>query len=81
MNAVPILVDCDAVTLNIDFADAEESFSRLSAARCPDYVVEVVGIIPVHWRCDGGLDKLREFRRLTICGSSKTQLMPFPAAW
>lgn len=50
-NAIPILVDCDAVTGNMDLIDAEEKLQKLKAGDfCADYnqPVEVVGIIPVH---------------------------------
>ncbi len=49
--AVPILVDCDPLTLNIDLADAERKLDRLArgglaAARGKE--LRPVGIIPVH---------------------------------
>jgi len=51
--AVPLLVDCDPVTLNVDLADAEQKIAGLKAGRTPlDPGLEVVGIIPVHY---GGL--------------------------
>jgi len=47
--AVPLLVDCDPVTLNIDLADAERKIADLKQGRTPlDAGLEVVGMIPVH---------------------------------
>jgi dTDP-4-amino-4,6-dideoxygalactose transaminase len=61
--AVPLLVDCDPVTLNIDLADAERKIEQLRAGQTPlDPGLRVVGIIPVHV---GGLmvdmDAVHEF--------------------
>lgn len=47
--AVPVLVDCDPVTLNMDLADAERRLEDLRAGRTPlDPALAVVGMIPVH---------------------------------
>ena len=47
--AVPILVDCDRVTLNMDLDDAEKKLRELKMGRLPlDRELDVVGIIPVH---------------------------------
>ncbi len=47
--AVPVLVDCDPVTLNMDLEDAAQKLKELRAGRTPlDPKLEVVGIIPVH---------------------------------
>src|ERR1700722_9283593 len=48
--AVPILVDCDPVTHNIDLADAARKVQLLRAGRLLGLPadVELVGIIPVH---------------------------------
>ena len=61
--AVPILVDCDPVTLNVDLADARRKLDQLRQGRLPlDGQLPVVGIIPVHV---GGLmvdmDALKSF--------------------
>ena len=48
-NAVPLLVDCDPVTLNMDLADAERKIEQLRSGQTPlDPDLRVVGIIPVH---------------------------------
>ncbi len=49
--AVPILVDCDPVTLNIDLADAGRKLDRLARgelAAAKGQSLRPVGIIPVH---------------------------------
>ncbi|MHC4177355.1 MAG: DegT/DnrJ/EryC1/StrS family aminotransferase [Planctomycetota bacterium] len=47
--AVPLLVDCDPATLNIDLRDAQRKLERLSSGRTPlDRELDVVGMIPVH---------------------------------
>jgi perosamine synthetase len=47
--AVPLLVDCDGVTLTVDRADAERKLADLKAGRTPlDPGLAVVGIMPVH---------------------------------
>jgi dTDP-4-amino-4,6-dideoxygalactose transaminase len=51
LDAVPILVDCDPVTLNMDLADAARKLVALRAGRLPDSIprdTRVVGMIPVH---------------------------------
>src|SRR5262245_42475057 len=83
MNAVPILVDCDASTLNIDFADAERKLAHATRGEIPGIgVVEVVGIIPVHV---GGLmvdmARLREFSRAHDLWIVEDAAHAFPAAW
>ncbi len=47
--AIPILVDCDPITLNMDLDDAAAKLKRLSEGRLPfSEAVQPVGIIPVH---------------------------------
>jgi dTDP-4-amino-4,6-dideoxygalactose transaminase len=48
-NAVPLLVDCDPATLNMDLADAERKIAQLRSGQTPlDPNLRVVGMIPVH---------------------------------
>lgn len=48
-SAVPLLVDCDPVTLNMDLGDAERKIEQLQAGQTPlDPSLRVVGIMPVH---------------------------------
>jgi perosamine synthetase len=47
--AVPLLVDCDPATHNMDLADAARKIDDLGAGRTPlDPSLQVVGVIPVH---------------------------------
>jgi perosamine synthetase len=47
--AVPVLVDCDPVTLNMDLDDAERKLLDLRNGRSPlSPALKVAGIIPVH---------------------------------
>src|SRR5438270_13436577 len=49
--AVPILVDCDPWTRNMDLEDAARKLAALAAGRLPAAIPpssQVVGIIPVH---------------------------------
>jgi perosamine synthetase len=47
--AVPLLVDCDPVTLNMDMADARRKIDDLRHGKTPlDPALKVVGVIPVH---------------------------------
>ncbi len=47
--AVPLLVDCDPATLNMDLRDARRKIGQLRAGQTPlDPALPVVGIIPVH---------------------------------
>jgi len=47
--AVPLLVDCDPVTLNMDLDDADRRIADLKAGRTPlDRGLAVVGVMPVH---------------------------------
>jgi perosamine synthetase len=51
LGGIPILVDCDPVTANMDLADAERKLALLAAGKIPaaqGLRPEVVGIIPVH---------------------------------
>ena len=49
LGAVPVLVDCDPVTLNMDLEDAEFKLQEARSGRTvPGQRLEVVGIIPVH---------------------------------
>ncbi|MBN1393474.1 MAG: DegT/DnrJ/EryC1/StrS family aminotransferase [Pirellulales bacterium] len=62
-NAVPLLVDCDPITLNMDLEDAARKVEQLRQGKTPlDPSLSVVGIIPVHV---GGLmmdmDEVRRF--------------------
>src|SRR5262245_34864296 len=61
--AVPILVDCDPVTLNIDLNDAAMKLQQLRDGKLPASIASdtpVVGLMPVHvggLMCDMGAIK------------------------
>ncbi|MGH9947380.1 MAG: DegT/DnrJ/EryC1/StrS family aminotransferase [Pyrinomonadaceae bacterium] len=83
--AIPILVDCDPVTGNIDIADAEEKLKRLRSGSLDLRIspeTEVVGIIPVH--VGGNMIDVRAIKnfakrhRLWIIEDAAHS---FPAAW
>ncbi len=47
--AIPILVDCDPISLNMDLTDAENKLQQLKQGSLPlDEPLQPVGIIPVH---------------------------------
>ena len=83
--AVPILVDCDPVTLNLDLEDAQRKLralrSGVSVAGLPA-PLRVVGMIPVHV---GGLmanmQNVREFARENDLWIVEDAAHAFPAAW
>lgn len=84
-NGVPILVDCDPVTGNMDLEDAERKLAALRDGSF-DFVaksdVEVVGIIPVHV---GGymldISEIRAFADKHGLWIVEDAAHSFPAAW
>jgi perosamine synthetase len=51
LGAIPLLVDCDPVTLNLDFEDAKRKLDALASGRSAGRVpagTRVAGIVPVH---------------------------------
>ena len=83
--ATPILVDCDANTLNIDLEDAARKLEQLRSGKLPDSIPRdtlVVGIIPVHV---GGLmldcDAVRQFAAQNGLWIIEDAAHAFPAAW
>jgi dTDP-4-amino-4,6-dideoxygalactose transaminase len=84
-NALPILVDCDPLTGNMNLLDAEEKLKKLKAGDFSldqDQPVEVVGIIPVHV---GGymmnVKEIREFAERHGLWVIEDAAHAFPAAW
>lgn len=83
MGAVPILVDCDATTLNIDYADAERKCAAARDGLLPGLpALQVTGVIPVH--VGGAMVDVAATRAFT----ARHQLWvvddaahAFPAAW
>ncbi|HZZ70840.1 MAG TPA: DegT/DnrJ/EryC1/StrS family aminotransferase [Pirellulales bacterium] len=82
---IPILVDCDPVTLHLDLLDAERKIADLRAGRLPikiDPQTRLVGMIPVHV---GGLmldlDAVRKFAEQHQLWVVEDAAHSFPAAW
>lgn len=83
--AIPILVDCDPNTGNMDLADARRKIEDVRAGRMPfnvDNDVEIVGVIPVHV---GGfmldVDRLKEFANEFNLWIVEDAAHAFPSAW
>lgn len=84
-NAIPVLVDCDPVTGNMDLEDAESKLEMARLGQLPflrGQVLNVVGIIPVHV---GGymmdideLDRFAEKHNLWVIEDAAHAL---PSAW
>lgn len=84
-NALPILVDCDPETGNMDLLDARRKINDARAGKLPFAVgknLEIVGIIPVHV---GGfmmnVDELKSFAEEFGLWIVEDAAHAFPAAW
>lgn len=84
-NAIPILVDCDVETCNMDLADAEKKIGQFRAGNLPfkyNPQAEIVGIIPVHV---GGymmdMNAVRNFAAKHNLWIVEDAAHAFPAAW
>ena len=84
-NAIPILVDCDPATGNMDLDDARRKLEEFKAGRLPisgGDAAEVVGIIPVHV---GGymldIHALKDFAAEHDLWIVEDAAHAFPAAW
>lgn len=84
-NAVPVLVDCDPVTGNMDLADAERKIEKLKRRSLPflhGRDLKVVGMIPVHV---GGymmnVHDVKEFARNHNLWIIEDAAHAFPSAW
>lgn len=81
--AVPLFVDCDPVTCNLNLADAEKKLADLKKGRVPLYAgLTPVGIMPVHV---GGLmmdmEHVRDFARRHQLWIVEDAAHAFPAAY
>jgi dTDP-4-amino-4,6-dideoxygalactose transaminase len=81
--AVPLLVDCDPITLNMDLGDAQRKIEQLPTGQTPlDPALRVVGIIPVHV---GGLmmdmDEVQAFAARHNLWVVEDAAHSFPAAY
>lgn len=84
-NAIPILVDCDPETGNMDLSDARRKIEDIRTGKLPfeiDKDVEIVGIIPVHV---GGfmldIDELKAFAEEFGLWIVEDAAHAFPSAW
>jgi dTDP-4-amino-4,6-dideoxygalactose transaminase len=84
-NAIPILVDCDPVTGNMDLRDARRKIKMLRDGKLSFVAAkntEVVGIIPVHM---GGfmlnIDKIKKFAKEFGLWIVEDAAHAFPSAW
>jgi dTDP-4-amino-4,6-dideoxygalactose transaminase len=84
-NAIPIMVDCDSVTGNMDLTDARRKIEDARAGRLSPIVppdAEIVGVIPVHV---GGymldIDELKSFAEEFNLWIVEDAAHAFPAAW
>jgi perosamine synthetase len=84
-NAIPILVDCDPVTGNMDLRDAQRKIEMLRAGKlsfAAGKKTEVVGIIPVHV---GGfmlnVDEVKQFAEEFGVWIVEDAAHAFPSAW
>ena len=85
LGGVPVLVDCDPVTANMNLADAANQIRQLRSGQLPvalDRDMPVVGIIPVHV---GGLmmdvEAIRDFGLSNGLWVVEDAAHAFPAAW
>lgn len=84
-NALPVLVDCDPVTGNMDLLDAEEKLRKLQAGEIyfdQNRTIEAVGIIPVH--VGGFMMNVGEIKRFAARHNLwiiEDAAHSFPAAW
>lgn len=84
-NALPVLVDCDPATGNMDLRDAEEKLRKLKAGEIysdQNRTIEAVGIIPVH--VGGFMMNVGEIKRFAARHDLwiiEDAAHSFPAAW
>lgn len=84
-NAIPILVDCNPETGNMDLIDAERKIEQFRNGNLPffyDSDADIVGIIPVHV---GGymmdINAIRDFAQKHNLWIVEDAAHAFPAAW
>jgi perosamine synthetase len=82
---IPILVDCDPITLNMDLGHAESTMARLrsgSGIAALPRNLDVVGIIPVHVAgMMMNIDEVRAFAARHGLWNVEDAAHAFPAAW
>ena len=85
LGGVPVLIDCDRATMNMDLDDAARKLAQLKTGRSPDGLpkdLQVVGMIPVHV---GGLmmnmNEVKSFAANHSLWVVEDAAHAFPAAW
>jgi perosamine synthetase len=85
LGAIPVLVDCDPVTLNMDLADAATKLEALSSGKLSPLLPRgsrAVGVIPVHvggWMMDSdAVGAWAKDRKLWVVEDAAHA---FPASW
>src|SRR5438132_545082 len=85
LGAIPILVDCDPLTANLDLRDAARKIEQLRSGELPGTIsrdTRIVGIIPVH--VGGSMMHIAELQH--FAGQHGLRMVEdaahaFPAAW
>jgi perosamine synthetase len=85
LGAIPILVDCDPVTTNMDMEDARRKIAQLREGKLPQSIdpnLDIVGMIPVHV---GGfmmdVDEFQSFADENSLWVIEDAAHAFPSAW
>lgn len=82
LGAVPVLVDCDPITLNMDLASAERAMERGTGSATGPRPSRIVGMMPVHV---AGLmmdvDAVRAFAKRHGLWVVEDAAHAFPSAW
>jgi perosamine synthetase len=85
LGGVPVLVDCDATTFNMDLADAARKLEQAKQGQCPaapGKPLEVVGIAPVHVAgLMMDLDAVDSFPQRHMLWIVEDAAHALPAAW
>lgn len=80
--AIPVLVDCDPHSGNMDMSDSARKLELSNSGGLPTQSAEVVGMIPVHV---GGLmmdvDRISEFAKANKLWVVEDAAHAFPASW
>jgi perosamine synthetase len=85
MGAIPILVDCEPLTTNMDLDDAARKLAQLKSEQLPSALtkdLEVVGIMPVHVAgMMMNIEAVQNFSTAHGLWTIEDAAHAFPAAW
>ena len=85
MGAVPVLVDCEPLNINMDLDDAARKLAQLKAGRLPSALtkdLQVTGIMPVHVAgVMMDIDAVQSFSAAHGLWAVEDAAHAFPAAW